>query len=152
LSRAHLEGLLDDAFDERLGFTAVAATVRLDRAQQRRLQRRLVLLQVQRDLFIGDLATERTNEEVPDRGQQGEGKQHAGHHDRDRAEPVPLHQGGSNQEKDQEDSEDAHHTAECEFQTPAPAYFRDDAEEIRRHRSTSQILEHVGPSRLARSR
>ncbi len=149
---ARLDGLLDHSFDESLGFGRVARAVRLHRAQQRRLQRRFVLLEIQGDLFIGDAPAQRSKEEDIQRGQQRNRQQHPGEHDGYRAEPVPLHQDGSDQEEGQEDGEDANEAAEREFQTPAPPHFRDDAEKIRRHRGTSQILEHEGPSRLARSR
>ena len=87
--RAHLERLFHDPLHERRGFGRVARAARLHRAEQRRLERRLVLLEIQRHLFIGDSLPQRTDEEPEHRrASRVRPRRHARRDDRHRAEPA----------------------------------------------------------------
>jgi hypothetical protein len=68
---ALLDGLGDELLDERARFPVPSLAARLDRADEHRLERRLLLFEIQRDLIVGDPAPQRPDDEEVDRPDDG---------------------------------------------------------------------------------
>jgi hypothetical protein len=89
-ARAGFDRLFDHAPHEGRRFGHESGAIGLDRAQQRRLQRRLVLLEVERHLFVGDPTPQRPDEEPRDQREPRQRHDHARGDDRSAAEAQEL--------------------------------------------------------------
>ena len=113
--------LIDEFFDQMRGVILRDGRIRgrLDGAQNGRFERRVVLLEVQRDLAVGDLPAHRAGQELPDqRHEHADGHEPEGDDGR-RAEPERL-EARCRQEQRQKRSRDDNHRAP-DGQALAPA-------------------------------
>ena len=139
---AGFDRLFDDAPDERRRFRHVPALTRLDRAQQRRLERRLVLFEVERHLLVGHAASQRNEEEPVGRGRHHHEHRDACGDDRCPAEPGPLHAVGGEQEQPERDGRDRYRAAQRQLHAPARTDLRDDLEKACRGRRAAEVIKH----------
>ncbi len=125
-----LDGAFDQPLDQRRR-RFVRPFGRLHRAQDRGVERGLVLFQVQRHLFVGDLAGERTRKEPRRRADQ----RHAG----DDAEPEDgrggelegLERVGNRQDGGEPGKEESDSAAQRQLEAPPPANLPNHVEQLR---------------------
>ncbi len=130
--RAGLQGLFDQApnQDRRLRTGALAAS--FHSTDERGLQRRLVFLEVQRHLFVGDLAAKRPHQEVIDGSQHRRGEQHACADDGNGGEPRPFHGVRGEEEQRHRNAGGPCNPAQGELHAPARTYLVDDLVKVGR--------------------
>jgi hypothetical protein len=100
--------LLDDAPHKCRRFRHVSALTGFHRAQQRGLQRRLVLFEVEGHLLVGHFPPQRKEQEPVRRGCEHDEHRDPGGDDRRAAEPRPLHAIGGKQEQPERNTHDRH--------------------------------------------
>ena len=125
---------------------------RLDGAHQTRLQRRLVLLEIQRHLLIGDAPPERPHEKIENRSDDRRGQQDPRGNDRGGGKPRPLHPICGHHEEHDGHADAPRDASQRQLRAPARAHLVDDLGEIRSGGGSSPqvvcVLEHEALSRM----
>ena len=130
---ALLDRLLDEPLDQLRRRAEIAAgrqTGGLDRAQDGGLQRRVALLEIQRDLRVGDASEQRPDEPEPHQaGEDDEGRD-AERDDGGRAEPERFETRRRQQQRQQRAGHDDDRSAQRQPHPPAVADTTDDVDEL----------------------
>jgi len=103
---------------------------RLDRAQDRRFEGRIVLLEIHRDLRVADLPSNRPDEECPDQSGEPERGDQAEGDDRADAEPQRLEARCRQEQRQERPGDDQHDAAHGQPLPPAVPHRADDFEEF----------------------
>ena len=103
-----------------------------DGADDRRLQGRLVLLEIHRHLLVGHPPQQRSNEQIRDQRRDCRGQDDAEGDDGLGREACRLERAGRHDEDDQAEGCDPHRTAQRQFRAPAAAHLLDHPEEFSR--------------------
>ena len=129
---ALIDCLLDELLDQvrRVILRDRRSRRRLDGAQNRGFELRIVFLEVHRDLRIADLPAQRTHEEQPhERGEHGDGDD-AERDDRAGRETQRFEARGGQEQRQQRADHDEHDAANGQLLPPAIADGADDFEEF----------------------
>ena len=102
----------------------------IDRAHQRLLERRFVLLQVERHLLVADAAAERPHEEEPAEDDEHHVGHHAGDDDGGRAEAEALEAIGDREQGEDRGADQHGHAAQHDLPAPAAPDPPDDVQQF----------------------
>src|SRR5262249_28892661 len=130
---AFVDGLRHEPFDDRrrnlLGAGSPVAA-HFDRAENRRLERGLMLFDIQRDLHVRNLAAQRAHE--PEQDEPGDHRERRDTESRyrERAESQRVQAVGGDDEREQDADDDGDPAAKQRLRPPAVSNFADDVEEL----------------------
>ena len=112
------------------GVRGLGVRSRVDGAQDSGLERRLMLLQVERDLCVGRPPPERAHEKPEPRGEERHPRGDSDSGDHAGAEAGSLHAPGGNQERHQPDPEQHRQPAQRDPHPPSVAHLADGVEQF----------------------
>jgi len=143
----HRVALLDRLLDHpphqhrRLGLAAGA--MGFDGAHQNRFERRLVFFEVERDLLVRHLVTQRTHQEPANRGDHANREHRSRSDDRGRAIARPFEAVGGNQDQADHDADHPDGAPDRQLHPPARAHLADDRHDVgRRSGAASKEVDH----------
>ena len=124
------DGQLHEPLDERRGVIGRCGGDRFDGAQNLRLERPIVLFEVERDLRIADAAHQRRDDPPREQRDDDERDRDAETDDGRRAESERFEAGGRDEQREQRAGEHDRRAAQRQFQAPAPADLLDEGDEL----------------------
>ena len=134
---------LDELAHERRRVRRVGASAaRFDGADDPRLQGRLVLFEVERDLLVARAAHQRPHEEVADQAHERDAQDDAEGDDGAWSEAPGLEPQGREHEDEEADPHDAEGAAQGQFHAPAAPHLADDLDQLGRGIPGPKLIAH----------